>query len=74
MQVLQPIAALLFPTEGRALDRHHSFVVQYQHGDPTSNPKAQPPSRLRHPSTSRLILTLTLTLTLTRTLTLSPSP
>ena len=27
-RVLQPVARLLFPTEGGALDRHHSFVVQ----------------------------------------------
>jgi len=31
-RVLQPVARLLFPTEGGALDRHHSFVVQYQQG------------------------------------------
>ena len=30
--MLQPIARLLFPVEGRALDRHHSFVVQYEEG------------------------------------------
>ena len=30
--VLQPIAQLLFPTEGGSLDRHHSFVVQYEMG------------------------------------------
>ena len=27
--VLQPIAATLYPLEGRRLDKHHSFVVQY---------------------------------------------
>lgn len=31
-EVLQPIAKLLFPIEGGSLDRHHSFVVQYQEG------------------------------------------
>ena len=31
-RVLQPIAALLFPYEGCTLDRHHSFVVEYQQG------------------------------------------
>ena len=30
--MLQPIAALLFPHEGRSLERHHSFVVQYEAG------------------------------------------
>ena len=30
--VLQPIASLLFPHEGCSLDRHHSFIVQYQTG------------------------------------------
>ena len=32
---LQPIASRLFPVEGRRLDRHHSFVVQYQPGKDT---------------------------------------
>ena len=30
--VLQPIARLLFPLEGGSLDRHHSFIVQYEMG------------------------------------------
>jgi len=30
--VLGRIAALLFPREGAALDRHHSFVVKYEPG------------------------------------------
>eukprot|EP00040_Diaphanoeca_grandis_P025988 m.144777 g.144777 ORF g.144777 m.144777 type:complete len:464 (-) comp30395_c0_seq2:25-1416(-) len=33
--VFQPIAALLFPTEGAQLSRHHSFVVQYTPGTDT---------------------------------------
>ena len=28
-QVLQPIAALLFPQAGQFLDSHHTFIVQY---------------------------------------------
>ena len=31
-RVLQPIAQRLFPFEGCSLDRHHSFVVQYEEG------------------------------------------
>ncbi len=31
-RVLAPIASLLFPLEGGSLDRHHSFVVQYEEG------------------------------------------
>ena len=31
-RVLQPLARLVFPLEGGSLDRHHSFVVQYQEG------------------------------------------
>ena len=31
-RVLQRIAALLWPLEGGSLDRHHSFVVQYETG------------------------------------------
>ena len=31
-RVLQPIARLLFPHEGCSLDRHHSFIVQYEMG------------------------------------------
>ena len=29
-RVLQPLARALFPIEGCALDRHHSFIVQYE--------------------------------------------
>ena len=31
-QVLQKVAERLFPREGASLDRHHSFVVQYEEG------------------------------------------
>ena len=30
--VLQKVAERLFPREGASLDRHHSFVVQYEEG------------------------------------------
>ena len=30
--VLQPVAAALFPEEGCSLDRHHTFIVQYEEG------------------------------------------
>lgn len=30
--LVQPLAAALFPVEAEGLDDHHSFVVQYQHG------------------------------------------
>ena len=31
--LVQPLAALLFPLEGRHLDDHHSFVVSYRTGE-----------------------------------------
>jgi hypothetical protein len=30
--ILQPVARLLYPTEGACLDHHHSFMVQYKEG------------------------------------------
>ena len=39
--VLGPIAARLFPREGGALDRHHSFVVRYQVGSAPSRARAR---------------------------------
>jgi len=32
-EVTQPIASVLFPTEGEWLDEHHSFSVRYKAGE-----------------------------------------
>lgn len=34
-RVLQPLIAVLFPSEGSELDGHHSFIVRYKNGEDT---------------------------------------
>ena len=46
VRYLQRIARLLFPCEGGALDRHHTFIVSYAEGKVSQR---RPPSQQQQP-------------------------